>query len=181
MNPLKKFVKGKLEYLLSLLGDESSQNKPASYVRYVKDLDAALIGIPKRVALPLRSQIISHLDEALESAASNEQFDIAVVEMGSPSLIVEELEGEKNVSTGGRPSIFLVVLSVILTYFGFMLFLLTTVVVFGGVVNTIHRTSILYPPILLLASLIYDVLFVTFFVRKYRRYRQSRRFRHGSF
>jgi hypothetical protein len=60
MNPLNKFVKGKLEYLLGLFGDESSQNKTASYVQYVKDLDAALIGIPKGVALPLHRQIISH-------------------------------------------------------------------------------------------------------------------------
>jgi hypothetical protein len=100
--------------------------------------------------------------------------------MGSPSLIVEELDSRKNVSTAGRPGVFLTMLFVILTYFGFILFLLATVVVIGGVVNTIHRTSILYTPILLLASLVYDALFVTFFVRKYRRYRQSRRFRHGS-
>jgi hypothetical protein len=180
MNPLKKFVKGKLEYLLGLFGDESSQNKPASYVQYVKDLDAALIGIPKGVALPLHRQLISHLDEALESAASNEQFDIAVLEMGSPSLIVEELDSEKNVSPAGRPGVFLIVLSVILTYFGFMLFLFATYIVFVAVLYAVRGSSMMSAPITILACFIYDVLFVTFFVRKYRRYRQSRRFRHGS-
>jgi hypothetical protein len=181
MNALKKFVKGKLEYLLRLLEDESSQNKPASYVQYVKDLDAALIGIPKRIALPLHRQIISHLDEALESAVSNEQFDTAIVEMGSPSLIVEELDSEKNVSTRGRLGVFLVVLSVILTYFGFMLFLLATYILFVAVLYSVRGSSVASPPITILACLIYEVLFATFFVRKYRRYRQSRRFRHRSF
>jgi flagellar biosynthesis protein FliP len=131
--------------------------------------------------LPLHRQIISHLDEALESAAGNEQFDTAIVEMGSPSLIVEELDSEKNVSTRGRLGVFLVVLSVILTYFGFMLFLLATYILFVAVLYSVRGSSVASPPITILACLIYEVLFVTFFVRKYRRYRQSRRFRHGSF
>ena len=175
MNPVKNFVKVKFEYLLNLFGDESSQDKPASYVKYVKTLDAALVGLPKRVAAPLRSQIISHLDEALESAAGSEQFEVALAEMGAPSQIVEELHQVNDVSSSARPDIFLVVLFAILTFFAFILFLLTTFVVIVSLVCAIRGTQFVISSLLQLMSVIYEVFFVTLFVRKYRKYRQSRR------
>ena len=68
----------------------------------------------------------------------------------------------------------------ILTYFGFMFFLPATLVLIGAALNAVPGTSIISPPITILASIIYEVLFITFFVRKYQRYRQSGRFRRGS-
>src|SRR5580692_9350039 len=57
---------------------------------YLRELDAALAGLPARQAGELREQITTHLDDVLGPAASDQEAAEALRRLGSPRALAAE-------------------------------------------------------------------------------------------
>ena len=71
---------------------------------YLRELDAALRGVPAAQARELTEQIIAHLEDALGPAAGDQEVAAALSRLGSPADLAAEA-GAASGSSGARPAV----------------------------------------------------------------------------
>jgi uncharacterized membrane protein len=71
---------------------------------YLRDLDAAMRGLPAAQARELREQITAHLDDALGPHASEHDVAVTLGRLGSPAILAAEV-GAASGSSGPRAAL----------------------------------------------------------------------------
>ena len=69
---------------------------------YLRELDAAMRGLPAAQARELKEQITAHLDDALEPAADDHEVAATLRRLGSPADLAAEARAGAGASAGAE-------------------------------------------------------------------------------